>query len=294
MNKRTKIAFIMKTALFVAVALVLQAGVVYVENAALAPDRSDMLAEVGLCEDVSAFSSFHINSKGFARGTLPLKHEQQKKSQEAPKKEIDVRGAVKQPEDPYLRLVNWNNPYEETEAVYTLVRLKSVIDKGLVTMKGYHEMEEQAGKAANEMFLAAQEQGIEKYVLDNVYRSTRTQQGMWNKRVKKDPAYGQDPYNNPVKVMPGGVSEHATGLALDIFSKSYRRSNEGFAQTQAGQWLKENAHLYGFILRYPKDKQHITGVIFEPWHYRYVGVEAAADMFEHNLCLEEYVFGLGR
>jgi D-alanyl-D-alanine carboxypeptidase len=81
-------------------------------------------------------------------------------------------------------------------------------------------------------------------------------------------------------------------MALDIVTPGYQNLNEGFANTAAGRWLKKNAYKYGFILRYPKGKEDITGIIYEPWHFRYVGVEAATVMYEQGLTLEEFVEGL--
>jgi D-alanyl-D-alanine carboxypeptidase len=86
-----------------------------------------------------------------------------------------------------------------------------------------------------------------------------------------------------------GTSEHQTGLAMDIVTPSHTALDEAFADTEAGKWLKDNAYKYGFILRYPKDKTEETQIIFEPWHYRYVGKEAAKLMFNENLCFEEFV-----
>lgn len=85
-----------------------------------------------------------------------------------------------------------------------------------------------------------------------------------------------------------GFSEHQLGLAFDIVTPSYVNLNSGFAKTSAGIWLKENAYKYGFILRYPEGKEFITGIEFEPWHYRYVGVEAATIIMENELTLEEF------
>ena len=65
--------------------------------------------------------------------------------------------------------------------------------------------------------------------------------------------------------------------------------DDGFADTDKAKWLKDNSYKYGFILRYPKGKEDITGVIFEPWHFRYVGVEAAAEITKNKLTLEEYL-----
>ena len=79
------------------------------------------------------------------------------------------------------------------------------------------------------------------------------------------------------------------GLALDIVTPDYQSLDDGFADTAAAKWLKDNSYKYGFILRYPKGKEDITGVIFEPWHFRYVGVEAATDITKNNLTLEEYL-----
>ena len=90
-------------------------------------------------------------------------------------------------------------------------------------------------------------------------------------------------------IAPAGGSEHQTGLAVDIVTPSYQILDDGYANTAAAQWLLENAADYGFILRYPRDKAEITGIWFEPWHYRYVGREAAETIMERGLCLEEYL-----
>jgi D-alanyl-D-alanine carboxypeptidase len=85
-----------------------------------------------------------------------------------------------------------------------------------------------------------------------------------------------------------GTSEHHTGLAVDIVTPTYQNLDAGYAETTAAKWLKENAADYGFILRYPEGKEGMTQVDFEPWHYRYVGEEAAAVIMEQGYCLEEY------
>lgn len=90
-------------------------------------------------------------------------------------------------------------------------------------------------------------------------------------------------------VAPPGTSEHHTGLAFDIVTPSYQQLNHGFANTAAAKWMKTHAHEYGFILRFPKDKQDITGITFEPWHFRYVGRQNAEIIYEKGICLEEYI-----
>jgi D-alanyl-D-alanine carboxypeptidase len=90
--------------------------------------------------------------------------------------------------------------------------------------------------------------------------------------------------NTEKRIEPAGCSENGAGLAVDIVSAS-----AGFASTPEYQWLEQNAHKYGFVLRYPQDKTEITGIIYQPWHWRYVGIDAATEMKENNLCLEEYL-----
>ena len=91
-----------------------------------------------------------------------------------------------------------------------------------------------------------------------------------------------------------GASEHQIGLALDIVCSTYYNLNEGYGETQAGQWLEAHSYEYGFTLRYPKGKEYITGIEYEPWHFRYVGKEAAGVMKEKGICLEELIDSLQR
>ena len=86
-----------------------------------------------------------------------------------------------------------------------------------------------------------------------------------------------------------GMSEHCLGLAVDIITSDYTTLDYGFAQTDAAKWLYEHCAEYGFILRYPEDKTDVTGIIYEPWHFRYVGEEAAAYIMENGLTLEEFL-----
>ena len=85
-------------------------------------------------------------------------------------------------------------------------------------------------------------------------------------------------------ILPPGTSEHNIGLAMDICN-----TYDSFADTKEYEWLTENAYKYGFILRYPEDKQDVTGIVYEPWHWRYVGVEYAKKIKDSGLCLEEYL-----
>ncbi len=115
----------------------------------------------------------------------------------------------------------------------------------------------------------------------STYRSYNYQEKLYNNYVKDKGFY----YADIASARPGH-SEHQTGLAVDIADLSLDYDN--FENTKEFNWVKENAHKYGFILRYPKAKFHITGFKYEPWHYRYVGTEIATYIFKNNITLEEY------
>jgi len=100
----------------------------------------------------------------------------------------------------------------------------------------------------------------------------------------------EDAYNlTKREIAIPGTSEHSTGLAVDIVVLSHQTLDEDFEKTEGFKWLSENAQKYGFILRYPKNKEEITGIKYEPWHYRYVGEENAKKINEQGICLEEYL-----
>ncbi len=120
------------------------------------------------------------------------------------------------------------------------------------------------------------------------YCSYQRQQTNYNNKVQafilQGMAEDEAKQNAEKRIEPAGCSENGAGLSIDIISAS-----AGFASTKEYEWLTQNAHNYGFILRYPSDKTEITGMIYQPWHWRYVGVEAATEMKSGNLCLEEYL-----
>ena len=130
-------------------------------------------------------------------------------------------------------------------------------------------------------------------VLCSGYRDVAYQTGLYNQQVRTEEKKGLDEEKAraaaaTVVEVPRG-SEHNLGLAIDFGSISNQRIDETFDEEPESQWLKDNAWKYGFILRYPQNKQAITGVEYEAWHYRYVGKQAAKDMHERNICLEEYL-----
>jgi zinc D-Ala-D-Ala carboxypeptidase len=144
-------------------------------------------------------------------------------------------------------------------------------------------MRKEAALALEKMFSEAKTNGIELYAVSG-YRSYERQRIIFDAEVKKS---GEEKAAQVVAV-PGN-SEHQSGLAMDISAKSADLGlTESFGETIEGKWLAANAHKYGFILRYPKGKESITGYQYEPWHFRYVGVSAAQTIFEKNITLEEY------
>lgn len=145
------------------------------------------------------------------------------------------------------------------------------------------EMRETAANALNALFDAAKEDGIYLYAHSG-YRSYRTQKTMYYNRLKKN--NGKD---DGVVAYPGS-SDHQTGLGIDVIHKAGigKKFTESFGKTKEGKWLAENCWDYGFIIRYQKDKEDITKIIYEPWHLRYVGVQVAQYMRDQNLCLEEF------
>lgn len=121
-------------------------------------------------------------------------------------------------------------------------------------------------------------------VLHSAYRAYTTQSYMYENRLK-------DIGHDDGVVQKAGASDHQTGLGVDVLNKTWtdgRRMNEGFYDTTEGKWLDENCARFGFIIRYPKDRTESTGIIYEPWHLRYVGVEVAVYITENGLTLEEF------
>ena len=124
------------------------------------------------------------------------------------------------------------------------------------------------------------------------YRTSDRQESNFNDRIKYYMRQGfsyMEAYKKTSQVITvPGCSEHEIGLALDITCDTYQPLLQGFAETEEGKWLAEHSHEYGFTLRYPTGKEYITGIEYEPWHFRYVGKEAATIMKEEDICLEEF------
>ncbi|MCR5107222.1 MAG: M15 family metallopeptidase [Lachnospiraceae bacterium] len=177
-----------------------------------------------------------------------------------------------------------------------LVNKQNYIREGmepeLGSLSDGHKVDKRIVRAYERMSEAAKKDGVI-LVICSAYRDYDYQTGLFDKKIKGYMSEGLpylDAYRNSAfSVTVPGTSEHTLGLALDIVAEDYSRLDEGFEETDQGKWLKEHAPEYGFILRYPKDKEYITGITYEPWHFRYVGVESAEYITENGLVLEEYV-----
>lgn len=142
-----------------------------------------------------------------------------------------------------------------------------------------------AKQAMDQLILAAKEAGYS-IVAFSSFRSYDYQKDLYDKYVARDGKENADRYS----ARPGH-SEHQTGLAFDVgeVGREDLWLTSAFGETPAGKWLANNAHHYGFILRYPKGKESITGFMYESWHFRYLGVELATKVYESGLTLEEYL-----
>ncbi|SIS47250.1 M15 family metallopeptidase [Salimicrobium flavidum] len=148
------------------------------------------------------------------------------------------------------------------------------------------QMREEAAGALEELFQSAEEEGMN-LVAASGYRSYERQKTIYENSV----AQNGEEYANRYSAKPG-TSEHQTGLAMDVTSREMNfRLEQSFIDTEEGKWLEENAHRFGFVIRYPEGKTDITGYAYEPWHLRYLGEELAGKVHEQNKTLEEF-FGL--
>ncbi len=208
----------------------------------------------------------------------------------------------------YLEYINSNNDY-----IYTLLNKQNPIDEDFepsnlvqIPEKYTHSykhgtnvyLEETTMKALEAMLLAMNEDGIEDVFVQSAYRTHAYQNVLFNTYIEREMEKGlsreQATINaNKYSAKPE-YSEHRTGLCIDFTTNSIHGAvDDVFETTEAYTWLKDNAWKYGFVMRYPENKEDITGYIYESWHYRFVGFEVASIMYQTGLCYEEYleIFG---
>lgn len=155
-----------------------------------------------------------------------------------------------------------------------------------ITLSCGEKVEKRIYPLLQDMFDAALSDGVD-LVVRSGYRSEEEQKALMINKIGEFRSAGFSRNEAKEKAlkwvaMPG-TSEHQLGFAVDV------NAENGTTDEKAYKWLSENAHKYGFILRYPDDKSDITGITYEPWHFRYVGKEHAKRIYEQGLCLEEYV-----
>ena len=191
--------------------------------------------------------------------------------------------AVMSQEDPsawYLTLVNpWNSIPEGYEV-------------DLAQLDDGHAVDERCYPYLKEMLKACQAEGLSPVVCSS-YRSQAKQERLYQNQVKTYKSRGYSSETAKIEAAKAvaipGTSEHQLGLAVDIVDLGNQNLDKSQENTPVQKWLMENSWRYGFILRYPNEKSETTGIIYEPWHYRYVGKDVAKKLYEQNICLEEYL-----
>ena len=197
---------------------------------------------------------------------------------------VDTPAAAKPEASWSTTLVNKDNPLP---ADFT-VEVRNVLGSD-------RKFDSRAADSLEAMLNDAAKAGYKMYLV-STYRTVAYQQGLYNRKVNEYKNKGYD--EETAKAEAGkwvaipGTSEHNLGLAADIVSSTWYNKNQDLTQefenTEHFKWLSENCAKYGFILRYPKDKESVTGIAYEPWHYRYVGVDAANYITANGICLEEF------
>jgi len=162
----------------------------------------------------------------------------------------------------------------------------------LVTLSDGRRVDSRCYEAFEEMMAACRDAGYAPF-LCSAYRTQETQQSLYDNKVQRLMNSGMGEEEAKVEAAKAvaipGTSEHQLGLAVDIVDANMQDLTDEQEKTETQKWLMANSWRYGFIHRYPNDKTDITGIIYEPWHYRYVGKAAAQDIFNRDITLEEYV-----
>ncbi len=183
-------------------------------------------------------------------------------------------------DDDLLTLVNPWNPLPEDWVT------------DLVTLSDGRKIDSRCYEAYVEMIDACKAAGYNPY-LCSAYRTQETQQELYDNKVQRLISSGMSEEEAKVEgakaVAVPGTSEHQLGLAVDIVDANMQDLTDEQENTETQRWLMANSWRYGFIHRYPNGKTDITGIIYEPWHYRYVGKDAAQEIFNRDITLEEYL-----
>lgn len=186
---------------------------------------------------------------------------------------VGAAGSVPAPTSarPEVLLVNADHPLPDDFEAPELVKLVNQVPVSSADVRVAAEVE----RPLRKLFAAARKAGLKNLYVASGYRTAEQQQALWQN--SDDRSY----------VQPAGHSEHQTGLAVDL--ADLKVGSGKFGESKAGRWLARQAWKYGFVLRYPEGKEEITGISYEPWHFRYVGKKVARACHEGDLTLEEYL-----
>ena len=211
------------------------------------------------------------------------------------KLKLEIKGLEQELSDMYRNPIEVVTPTNEDWKL-ALVNDTHVLNKDyvpeLTEVANGKSVDSRIADNVKRMLDDAKKDGMNLYVI-SAYRSYEEQRVVFDDSMR-------DRYNSGMTLLESyedtalsvavpGQSEHALGLALDIVSSDYLGLDEAQANTKEARWLEENCYKYGFILRYPTDKQEITKILYEPWHYRYVGEDVAKEIMDSHLTLEEYL-----
>lgn len=206
--------------------------------------------------------------------------QQQEAGQETKKQESQMETNARNTSSEYLILVNKTHALKPDYEPGDLVDGKPAVSGG----SAYQQMRKPAAAAFKKLAADAKEEG-HTIKITSGYRPYAYQKQIFERYVNKDGRYSAEQYS-----AEPGHSEHQTGLVADVSSPSVNYNLvQAYGATQEGAWLAKNAHKYGFIIRFPKGKEEITGYKYEPWHIRYVGKDAAKEIHKQKLTLEEYL-----
>ncbi len=180
------------------------------------------------------------------------------------------------------------------DSEYIPPNLMPLMNAGVKVTLAAIQLNEQAASFAKAMISAMEADGVTDYVVVSGYRRYSSQKNLFDNRVASylNQGYSQEEAEAATAsiIAIPGTSEHQSGYAVDI-SNSYQGGTltSNIENSPAGAWFLSNMHEYGYTLRFPKDKTEITGITYEPWHYRYVGLPHSEILYNMDLCLEEYV-----
>lgn len=263
MNKKKAIqitAVVLSVVLVAAIVIFITAG-----NDSMEPESSS--------DSISSSSSKPVTSE--ASSVQP--------SDESTSEETTKNTTKRNPEKPSSNgvdiLVNAKNPIPDDWSV------------NLVQLKNGHQIDKRAYDSLQKMMDAARAKGWNPLICSS-YRTTSYQQQLFDNRVQRMKNQGmseKEAIKDTEKwIAIPGTSEHETGLAVDIVTAENQNLDNSQLNSDCQKWMMEHCYDYGFILRYPEDKVKITGIDFEPWHYRYVGYDIAQYIKQNGICLEEY------